>query len=312
MTIADAKRISITDWLASHGYQPSYKRGDNWWYLSMLPNRTEHTPSFKVNTRLNRWIDFGNGEKGNLIDLGICYHRCSVSEFLRLLGNEPILTTPQQNAQLPSPPGPTNTSIELKAIKELTDPLLLKYLRSRHIPSKIAMHWCKEIDYVIRDRTYRAIGFPNQSGGYELRNSWFKGSISPKDSSRIQNDGTELAVFEGFFDFLSFLTRQAQLQQPQPTKPEPTPDYLILNSTAFWSKNLTHMLRYDHVHLYLDRDATGQLLTREALDLRPAKFIDHSTAYANYQDLNEHLIRTTTRPRHRPTDHPRQRPSVGP
>ena len=50
-----------------------------------------------------------------------------------------------------------------------------------------------------------AIGFKNDSGGYELRNPYFKGSSSPKDITTFNNGAKEATVFEGFIDFLSFM-----------------------------------------------------------------------------------------------------------
>jgi len=39
-----------------------------------------------------------------------------------------------------------------------------------------------------------------------LRNEYFKGSSSPKDVTLIENGAKTMAVFEGFFNFLSYLT----------------------------------------------------------------------------------------------------------
>lgn len=50
------------------------------------------------------------------------------------------------------------------------------------------------------------MGFKNDSEGYELRNEFFKGSSSPKDITSFKNEGKKVAVFEGFFDFLSFIS----------------------------------------------------------------------------------------------------------
>ena len=47
-------------------------------------------------------------------------------------------------------------------------------------------------EFRIAQRTYKAIGFRNNSGGYELRNSWFKGSSSPKDVTLIRTGSTQV------------------------------------------------------------------------------------------------------------------------
>lgn len=56
MTIDEAKRVRIVDFLALLGHRAQYMKSEQYWYLS--PLRKEVTPSFKVNDRLNEWYDF--------------------------------------------------------------------------------------------------------------------------------------------------------------------------------------------------------------------------------------------------------------
>lgn len=51
MNTFDNKHIQIIDFLASHHYQPTAKKGANWWYLS--PLHDEKTASFKVDINKN-------------------------------------------------------------------------------------------------------------------------------------------------------------------------------------------------------------------------------------------------------------------
>ena len=74
----EAKQIDLVDYLAALGHQPQKIRNQDYWYLS--PFRDEKTPSFKVNRSKNVWYDHGIGKGGNLIDFGIIYFNCSVSE----------------------------------------------------------------------------------------------------------------------------------------------------------------------------------------------------------------------------------------
>ena len=59
MTIQEAKRIRIAEYLQTLGYTPVKKQGNSLWYKS--PLREEAEASFKVNTELNQWYDFGIG-----------------------------------------------------------------------------------------------------------------------------------------------------------------------------------------------------------------------------------------------------------
>ena len=64
MNIQEAKQIRIADYLQSLGYTPVKQQGNSLWYKS--PFRQETEASFKVNTELNQWYDFGTGKGGNI------------------------------------------------------------------------------------------------------------------------------------------------------------------------------------------------------------------------------------------------------
>ena len=67
MNIQEAKQIRIADYLQSLGYTPVKQQGNSLWYKS--PFRQETEASFKVNTELNQWSDYGLGRGGNIIAL---------------------------------------------------------------------------------------------------------------------------------------------------------------------------------------------------------------------------------------------------
>ena len=71
---------------------------------------------------------------------------------------------------------------KLKIISEqsLTNPYLLRYIAEREISLSIANRFCSEIRYNNANRTYYAIGFANDAGGWEIRSHYFKGCIVPK------------------------------------------------------------------------------------------------------------------------------------
>jgi len=83
-------------------------------------------------------------------------------------------------------------------------------------------------------KNYYAIGFKNNVGGYELRNEKFKASSSPKDISLIEDNTEKLTVFEGFFNFLSYLAIHHKQEQP-------VTNFLVLNSTSFFERSLPLM-----------------------------------------------------------------------
>ena len=285
-SIAAAKEMDMVVYLSRLGFEPAKKRHGDYWYLS--PLRDEHIPSFKVNRRINRWYDHGLGKGGNLVDFGILYHRCSVSEFLKkikddLYFHQPVIHRPAKEEK--------ERKITILKDFPVSSFVLLKYLEQRRIPLDIAETYCREVRYELKDKTYYGIGFKNDSGGYEIRNPYFKASSSPKDVTTFNNGAKEASVFEGFTDFLSFLAIQSN-------KPKADTDFLVLNSASFFEKSRHFMEQHEKIRLYLDRDTTGQSYTRYALSLNK-KYKDESALYKGHKDLNEWLVNSANKPRKR-------------
>lgn len=269
----EVKQRDMVEYVSRLGYEPAKVRGNDYWYLS--PLRTEKTASFKVNRKLNRWFDYGLGKGGNLVDFGILYHHCSVKEFLEKFDanisfHQTSFTVGKRDNE---------QAIKIVSVNPVTSLLLLRYLHQRRIAMPVVETYCKEVHFSIGEKKYSAIGFVNDKGGYELRNPWFKGSSAPKTITTVNNESKNVAVFEGFFNFLSFLSIQRHQQSVQS-------NFLILNSVSFFEKSRLFMEQHDHVHLYLDRDRTGQNYTSYALSLN-GRYRDKSGLYEGYNDLNE-------------------------
>ena len=80
MNIQKIKTIKLQDFLASLGHTPIKQQGNKLWYLS--PFRTERQASFKVNTEINQWYDFGVGKGGNIIALAEELYKSSDISYL--------------------------------------------------------------------------------------------------------------------------------------------------------------------------------------------------------------------------------------
>lgn len=289
-----ANQMDLVTCLETLGYQPQKIRGNDYWYLS--PLRDEKTASFKVNRKLNAWFDHGLGKGGNLIDFGILYHRCTVSELLQKLRE--TFSFHQQSGPVQQPPAGTQNlpealepTVKVIAATSLTSPALCRYLEHRKILLTIAKIYCKEVQFELNGRNYFAIGFENNRGGFELRNSYFKGCSSPKDSTIIKHPNCEnILVFEGFFSFLSYLTLQEKMGKNSLEQlPKVQTNFLVLNSLSFFPKAKLDMEKYPSIHLYLDRDKAGIKTTLEAVALGKG-YQDKSHLYKGYKDLNDYLI----------------------
>ena len=278
LSLSETKEMDMVDYLSGLGYEPLKIRNNDYWYLS--PLREEKTPSFKINRHLNRWYDHGLGKGGNLIDFGIEYHHCSVGKLLdKLNGNF--------SSQKPIAPPLKNTNetdTKIKALRDfaLSSYALLRYLEQRRIPIEIAEKYCREVRYELNAKTYYGIGFKNDSGGFEIRNPYFKGSSSPKDITTFKNGSDEAVVFEGFTDFLSFKALHKNL-------PENSQDFVVLNSVSFFERARHFMEQHQAIRLYLDRDTTGQKCSQRALSMSN-KYTDESKLYKNHKDFNDWMV----------------------
>ncbi len=298
MNTTQIKNIKITDYLYNKGIQPKQIKGTDYWYIS--PYREERTPSFKVNNDLNVWYDYGTGQGGNIVDLIMrMYNLNSVAEVLSHFNNSQQKIIPQKQPDsfsFDQQKESASTGITILKVLPLTNRALLEYLIDRRINLDIAKKNCKEIYYSVGDKRYFAVGFQNQSGGYELRNKYFKGCTS-KDISLYQpsqvnkpdklkqsnSDNIETClVFEGFMDYLSYLTLKKT--------DKPIVDTLILNSVSNLSKAIGFIQSHPKVYTYLDNDEAGRNAT-ELLNKTCYALIDKSVKYADHKDLNEYLCK---------------------
>ncbi len=259
VSLEEARQIDLVNYLSEIGHQPTKIRGFNYWYLS--PLREEKIPSFKVNRKLNRWFDFGLAKGGNIIDFGILYFNCSVGDFLRqnchrFSSHQPFIKIQKKDAIESS-----EDKIKILQEKALFSYALYQYLQQRKIPFELAKKHCREVGYELKGKEYFGIGFKNNSGGYEIRNAYVKLSSSPKDITTIKNGAKEVLVFEGFFDFLSFISIQ---KNKFPTDQ----NFVILNSVSFFEKARPFMENHMAIRLYLRQRSNRTKLQSSCFDFK--------------------------------------------
>lgn len=291
------KRYPIVEYLERKGIKPVRRTPAYALYRS--PLREDTHPSFKVDTEMNLWIDYAEGRGGSIIDLCMRLEGCTLSEAIRLLGrNAPDYTAcSSQKADMAMKRSsiPMASASGVRRLIEISDTLpshLLKYLQEdRCITIEKAMPFLRCISYEVRGLHYQAIGFANQSGGYELRdNGSFKGTIAPKDITPIFIDKLRdkdadkiqpVCVFEGFMDFLSLLSMKEGV----------TSVCLVMNSVS----NVARAIRYlndrhlTHIRAFLDNDDAGKRATNDFIRAG-FKVEDMSVHYRNFKDLNEYHV----------------------
>ena len=275
MNIDDIKQISLVDFLHHLGYEPTGRDSKGLWFYA--PYRNERKPSFHVNPRKNVWFDFGSGDGGDIFTLA--GELCNSTDFIRQA--EYIAEKMRMPVSRPYKPEPfiEQPTFEDVKISKLVSPALLKYLADRGIPRNIAQRWCVQVDYRLHGKDYYAIGFENNAHGFELRNSFYKGSYPPKHITHIAEGNARCNVFEGFIDFLS--AERLGLNDGN--------DSVVLNSVANVGKAIPTLAEYPLILCYLDNDTAGRAavarLRREFGD----RVSDKSALYPDHKDLNDYL-----------------------
>ena len=281
--------ISIVDLLANLGFEPPKPVGKERKYISMLRD-SDTTPSFSVNEKAGTWFDHGEGKGGNIIDFGKLYWNgltfpevlekiVAVSQTFMPSGQRPFQRKVNEHSK------PNYGILEIKALSH--NAALINYLENRCICA-VAWGRTKEVYYYIEDENkirsnFFAAGWQNETGAWEVRNAHFKGCLGHKAISFIPNSESRLAVFEGYFNYLSWLT----------DNPFATESVLVLNSLALLHAGLTKAKPFYDVCLFFDNDLSGQRATSAFRQAMPHA-IDCSGIYRGYNDYNDKLIAEQT------------------
>ena len=267
------------------------------------PFREDRNASLHIDPDRNIWYDHGAGAGGGNVDLVMRCRGCTAKEAAEYIRGLASSLGPVASYDSLSGNGSEGFQSEGKPktplvnrilmVRELRSSYLLDYVSSRGIPCAIASRYCKEV--ILRGkpygRTYDHIGFPNNVGGYALKapsgfKSTTKGGITTIDvAGQFSEQATSdtVTVFEGFFDFLSWLASH-KIEVP-------TTDVLVLNSVSNLGRSLAYLKAHKTIICCLDRDEAGRA-TLESIkvfrhELRNPSIVDGSLFYYGYKDLNE-------------------------
>ena len=184
-------------------------------------------------------------------------------------------------------PLPVLRPATLPAFRILSDaslrhPALVGYLASRGIVPPVAAAFCREVRYEVNGRAFFAVGFRNDAGGWELRSERFKGGSSPKHITTLDNRSDTVIAFEGFMDFLAYLS----LKHPERLRI----DAAVLNSVVNQPKAVPFLSRHPMIRTFFDNDEAGRKTTADLLRLCPrSELIDQSCFYSGHKDVNDYL-----------------------
>jgi len=282
------QQVSIVALLEHLGFQPKKRSGGNLLYISMLRD-SDTNPSFSVNEAKGVWFDHGMGKGGNIIDFGLEFWRpATVKEVILKLngfygvevGETPLSAAravhrPRLATKLPH--------YQIEELKELGNNwAITKYLKSRGVWN-IPNSGIKEVYYYIEDekkvrKQFYSAGWQNENGGWEVRNPNFKGCLGRKGITFVPGNNQNLAVFEGYLNYLSWKLENKNLRD----------NVLVLNSLSFLKAGIARSQSFDHINIFFDLDASGVQATQTFRQAVP-RAIDCSRAYAGYNDYNEKI-----------------------
>ncbi|MFN3771753.1 toprim domain-containing protein [Cloacibacterium normanense] len=270
--------IKLEEVLLSLGHLPTKQSEKEAWFLN--PFATENHASFKLDKKQNIWYLHSEGIGGNNVDFMQKYLNASVKKVLEWAEKQNLSSFQQQN--IIQKQNSLNQNYQITEIKELQNENLKNYLQQRGLMSNV-YPLVKEVYFTIGEKNLYAIGFENRSGGWEVRNSFYKGSLLKKDISVInlnnQTGNKNVVVFEGFMDALSFVEMKSFYNG----------DILVMNSISLLNKTKEYLKQYSEIHLFLDNDRAGENCKNSILKSFP-KAKDHSEIYFPHKDLNDYLL----------------------
>lgn len=277
----EAKRVTIRDYLAKAGIFPVKEDSHRLQYLS--PLRSENDGSFFVMLDSERFKDFGgDGLSGDIIQLVQLMENCDpLAAAMKICNETPHNYTPSHS----KPKEPRPERIKILFVSDLNSGILLNYVSSRGIIQAFARKYCREVRYEVLMKSgemkkFFAVGFQNDSGGWELRNKFAKVATSPKNVTTIPGNPEQINIFEGYFNFLSALTFWKVPALRYRT--------IILNSAALKTKIPAEWLNQaKQINFFGDNDETGD---KTANYFEPfSTFNDCRQIFSGYNDFNDFL-----------------------
>jgi hypothetical protein len=292
MNIDHAKAIPVAEILKRLDHHPRKSSSGKLLYLS--PIRKEKTPSFWVYTKANRWHDYGIGQGGDTVDLICAFLKYTkedhtIPDALRWLNNIMGRRYEFQPVCCHEPENDKESGLMLRKATLVQHRGLVHYLQKRGIPFDIAQKHIAQV-HVKSKRTgksFYALGFDNEEGGYELRNPFFKGSLGPKTISLVRSSQPapdSVHLFEGFIDYLSAIARLKGHQFKG--------DAIILNSISCLRQVAPYIQGYSYrtAYSWFDNDPAGQRATKafhEFVQTQPDLLhVPMNQVYAPHKDVN--------------------------
>lgn len=270
------------------------RRTDHYRGMYYSPFREERYPSMHIDATLNLWNDFGADIGGNVLHM---VSRLSGEPLSRswdiLAGISPASISGLELIPVREQSRGNRISVDSVGTR-FTSGKLISYARSRGISEDLLNRYCCQISYHVGDSVsphHTSIGFPAADGwvlrsaregfGAKLCTSCRPTFIGKGGdfTSAIQSPCVE--VFEGFFDFLSWMELSGRLV--------PESDVCVLNSVNNLCRSVDYLKGHESVSCWLDNDQAGRKAQLSIAGFCP-QAVSRSAEMSGCKDLNEYLV----------------------
>lgn len=260
------------------------KKGKDYFFKS-------ENDTFSVNQR--GFFSFTNNEGGQVLKAVMKLENKSWKEAIDLLAeftnHIKIENIAERRKKFNVQENNTYSEIKIRYSGSPNNEKLLSYFQERGISNEILQAHTKQIHYENNGKKYFGISIQNLSGGYEVRNPLAKIKIGKNDISVITGTKSEIIVFEGMTDKLSFLQLQKFRNQ------ENNRTLVSLNSISNVERFISAYKDFNgKLFLCLDGDKGGDLATNKIIEAFPPNNTKdirslYSISENGNNDLNDYL-----------------------
>lgn len=271
------------------------KRTDHERDMYYSPFRDESRPSLHINRERNVWKDFGDGSGGNVLTMASRLLGISMPQaWDYVAGLDPNIVVIDSSPQRTERRAASSRIIIDSVSRHFTLQRLVRYAGQRGISEALLRQYCREVTYHIEsfpgDR-HTAIGFPCRDGWVLRSPGNWRGAkrctssgitlLGPSGDPVTDAGHPVVEVFEGFFDFLSWLVLQG--------RPLPLCDVCVLNSTVNVGRAISFIQNHDDISCWLDNDRAGMEATWKIREACPTA-VDHLSELGGLNDVNDLLL----------------------
>lgn len=278
------KAIPIKDVLSGMGIEPVKRSGKELYYNRFYVDGVHDTPHLAVDTKTNLFRDLVDStRKGSVIDLIMMIHGCTFHDAVTMLDNDQIPTVHVEKPQVID----TAKKIILKTVRDFRMSGLLQYAHQRGISTDVLNRYCKEIFYNFEGSDKRdvfAIGFKTDSDSWVIRTKATKMNIGCQDITtlRFHQDKDVWFIFEGFFDFLSYVEYMGTI---------PIANVIVLNSVSNIERSYRRFSDVSRLYWLGDNDVAGDNAFKALQSIYGGRVKDARTKFKGCNDLNDFLLK---------------------